>query len=310
MSVVAASTANRQDTHMTKRRRLYEDNHRQWMRTVNTVHTQIVHNDLMSNSTRSRAYASITASIDALDMDMMVNHTTTTPKTMWMALLLYILDDCTENKRLNEINSLVVELTRVIPSATWNLNARDKFQRTCLHIAVMICGCMELKSIFLEFLGALMNVCDREARDQDGDTPITFIIALIQHSVLPHAFRLLRFMVEKGANPSAQNNQGNTFLHIVAYDPAKCMNIMVDLMRHELLGVDWTLQNEDGNTFCYSSNGKSVLSKTPMRELCEGWVARCMSFLHDEVNEVLKNRHLTDIVMMYIDGHDDATPMT
>jgi hypothetical protein len=284
----------------TKRRRIYKDNHVEWLRTVNT---HILIDDLKKDSTRINACRALATSLDTIDMNMRAGSTTL---TVWLILLEWIVHECTHTRQHPEVDTLVLALTRALPGSTWNLNVRDDKNQSCLHYAVRMCLATASHSVHMAFLGALMKVCDLEARDDDGDTPLLLSVTLEQYTP-DTVFALMKFMVENGADPSAQNNRGNTLLHIVAFYPTVSTSILKDLMRHELLGCDWTLTNTSGNTFWKRHSGESLhTNHSFIRGLCEGWVERCMSFLHDEVNEVLKNRHLTDIVMMYIDGHDDV----
>jgi hypothetical protein len=292
------------DTHktpdaeqQTKRRRIYEDNHVEWMRTVNTF---AIVDDLRCPTLCIRAFNTIARNVDAVDMNMMTND----GSTVWMILMDSLVLHCETKRRWDDINGVVEALTRALPNAhsQWNIHTRDTRFRSSVHLAVLICLFSDMNTTAMRLLDVLIPLCDLDARDEDGDTPFTTVVAVANHRSMAVVFPLLQYLVSKGFDASAQDYTGCTILHVLAHRPESCLDIMTEIMRHELLNIDWTLKTHSDQTFLdvALSHPPSVPNAVRMQNMCNAWVTRCLNFTCVEVNEVIRVKDLADIVLEYI----------
>jgi hypothetical protein len=309
MSKPTLKRARDASPHEPPAKRAYTENHQYWL---DTLFTMDIAEKLASRDSTLvyTAYTLLAPHVHRIMFDMSVGTRLgrTAHDTVWILLLermfgCFIHQDHHRTQLLLILDALI---QRLETNRRWCLHTTSKDKWTCLHYAVAFCRITHLDPVCMRFLDALMKECFLESRDSDGDTPFAF--AGIEHDWMPTRFSesitLMRFMIDRGANPSAQDDEGRTLLHVFAYEPNLHMKSMMDLMQAEVLGIDWTLTDVEGLRFdkCARTNPNDVQHRGQMVEVCDKWIERCMSFIRTENQEVIRVKPVTDLIAGYIDG--------
>ncbi|WP_341821498.1 ankyrin repeat domain-containing protein [Wolbachia endosymbiont (group A) of Myopa testacea] len=148
-----------------------------------------------------------------------------------------------------------------------NVNAQDKYNNTPLHLAAQM-GYAEIVKDLLD-KGANVN-----AKDKSGWTPLHLatiykhedivklllddeanVTAVDNHRYTPlhyatigsNKIQMIRDLLHKGASVNAQNDRGNTPLHLTAENEQKDADIVLRILL-ERLEPDVNAQDKDGNT--------------------------------------------------------------
>jgi hypothetical protein len=160
--------------------------------------------------------------------------------------------------------------------------------------------------VCMAYFNTLMRVAPRETRDNDGYTPLLYVIHIFNDVPMKSSAPLMKHMIQLGSNPSVQTRDGYTLLHLCALNPDAYIHTMLELMDSEVYGIDWTLKNSDGKDFVDVARAQLNGHRTSsfMHTLCSMWKERCITFARQEVGRVIRVKSLVDIVMQYLDTGD------
>jgi hypothetical protein len=296
-----------------KRHRPFINNQCQWM---NTVLSLDIAQKLSSESTKDvcDAYMAIAQHTDRIQFDLVVGcrFGKTPTDTLWLLMWermfwSYADEDKNHECYLVLVQKAFIERLKKFDQHGWNLNVASDVGWTSLHYAVNICRLTNLDSVCMTLLEQLMIHSDSEARDADGDTALVFAFFKQNKWEKKHftqAIHLIQFMVDRGANPSSQDNRGRTLLHNMAYESSHYQHFIFDFFRLEIFGIDWTLHDVHGRRFDHAAARLTSDEghENVMASISDEWVTRCMSFLRTEVHAVIHVKPITDLILEYIDG--------
>lgn len=153
-----------------------------------------------------------------------------------------------------KLSSPLIDKAELLHSFSWSIDEYKMLQDSGFDISQKLYSSTLLmkkrKGITKDILDFLIQYVDIDAVDSEGNTALIYAISNNNH-------QYAKLLLEAGANPSIQNNEGKASIHFCRYDST------IELLANH--GADLLAKDKQGNTgLAYAIEGRQAYSTIPL----------------------------------------------